>query len=120
MTPRAGHVGRSRVGLSPDLPGGARDDAAVWVVMTVLIAVTAAVARLGSILDYRQKKLGIESAAGLIIADALHPVGGAERYSARCSDAWASLRPRLPWGRSGRQISVTPAVGAADSRPDAT
>lgn len=61
--------------------------AAVWVVMTVLIAVTAAVASLGLILDYRQKKLGIESAAGLIIADALHPVGGAERCSARRPDA---------------------------------
>jgi hypothetical protein len=89
--------------------------------MTVLIAVTAAVASLGLILDYRQKKLGIESAAAdLIIADALHPVGGAERYSARRPDAWASLRPRLPWGRSGRQISVTPSAGAADSRPDST
>jgi hypothetical protein len=76
--------------------------AAVWVMMTVLIAVTAAVAGLGLILDYRQKKLGIESAAGLIIADALHPVGGAQRYSARRPDAWASLRPRPPWGRSGR------------------
>ena len=33
--------------------------AAVWVVMTVLIAVTAAVARLGLILDYRQKTSGL-------------------------------------------------------------
>jgi len=44
--------------------GCTRCPRAVWVVMTVLIAVTAAVAGLSLILDYRQKKLGIESAAG--------------------------------------------------------
>jgi hypothetical protein len=86
MALRAGHVGRSRVDLSPDLPGAHAVPAAVWAVMTVLIAVTAAVASLGLILDYQQKKLGIESAAGLIIAYALHPVG-AERCSACRPDA---------------------------------
>jgi hypothetical protein len=39
--------------------------ACMWVVMAVLITVTAAVAGLGLILDYRQKKLEIETAAGL-------------------------------------------------------
>jgi hypothetical protein len=89
---------------------------AVWVVMTILIAVTAVVASLGLVPDYRQKKLGIESAAGLIIADALHPVSGAEQCSARRADPWASFPLWLPWGRSGRQISVTPSADAADPR----
>jgi len=48
--------------------------------------------------------------------DAPHPVGRAERRSARRPDAPASLRPRLPWGRSGRHISVTPSASVADSR----
>jgi hypothetical protein len=39
--------------------------AGMWVVMAVLIAVTAGVASLGLILDYRQKKLETESAAAL-------------------------------------------------------
>lgn len=91
--------------------------AAVWVVMTALIAVTAAASR-GLILDYRQEARD-ESAAGLIIADALHPAGGAERCSA-AGQTHEHLYGHGSLGRSGRQISVTPSADAADSRPDAT
>lgn len=49
----------SRITTAHAVPAG------MWAVMAVLIAMTAAVATLGLILDYRQRKLELESAAEL-------------------------------------------------------